>query len=416
MNNYLKSLGKNSNTAFNSKINKKIKNKVLYKYASLIKKNKFKIINQNNKDIILATKKGLKKNLLDRLLLDNYKLDKIIKSIKTIAKLKDPIDVTLSKWKRPNGLVIKRVTIPIGIIGVIYESRPNVTSDISSLCFKSGNCVILKGGSEAYFSNKILSNYFRKSLKYYSIDENYVQFIESKNRKLVDLMLSNMEKYIDIIIPRGGKNLVKKVQKLSSVPMIGHLQGICHTYIDKDANLDLAKKIVINAKLRNTSICGATETILIHEKKLKKYVNPVLRQLVDNNCIIYADNKVKKIFKGKSKRATKKNWSTEYLSAKVSVKSVKNVDEAINHINNYGTMHTDAIITENKKTAKYFIKNIKSSIAIHNSSTQFADGGEFGFGGEVGISTNKLPPRGPVGLNQLVTYKYEVLGSGQIRK
>ena len=283
MNNYLKLLGKNSNTAFNSKINKKIKNKVLYKYASLIKKNKFKIINQNNKDIILATKKGLKKNLLDRLRLDNYKLDKIIKSIKTIAKLKDPIDVTLSKWKRPNGLVIKRVTIPIGIIGVIYESRPNVTSDISSLCFKSGNCVILKGGSEAYFSNKILSNYFRKSLKYYSIDENYVQFIESKNRKLVDLMLSNMEKYIDIIIPRGGKNLVKKVQKLSSVPMIGHLQGICHTYIDKDANLDLAKKIVINAKLRNTSICGATETILIHEKKLKKYVNPVLRQLVDNN-------------------------------------------------------------------------------------------------------------------------------------
>ena len=416
MNNYLKSLGKNSNTAFNSKIYKKIKNKVLYKYASLIKKNKFKIINQNNKDIILATKKGLKKNLLDRLRLDNYKLDKIIKSIKTIAKLKDPIDITLSKWKRPNGLVIKRVTIPIGIIGVIYESRPNVTSDISSLCFKSGNCVILKGGSEAYFSNKILSNYFRKSLKYYSIDENYVQFIESKNRKLVDLMLSNMEKYIDIIIPRGGKNLVKKVQKLSSVPMIGHLQGICHTYIDKDANLDLAKKIVINAKLRNTSICGATETILIHEKKLKKYVNPVLRQLVDNNCIIYADNKVKKIFKGKSKRATKKNWSTEYLSAKVSVKSVKNVDEAINHINNYGTMHTDAIITENKKTAKYFIKNIKSSIAIHNSSTQFADGGEFGFGGEVGISTNKLPPRGPVGLNQLVTYKYEVLGSGQIRK
>ena len=198
MNNYLKSLGKNSNTAFNSKINKKIKNKVLYKYASLIKKNKFKIINQNNKDIILATKKGLKKNLLDRLRLDNYKLDKIIKSIKTIAKLKDPIDVTLSKWKRPNGLIIKRVTIPIGIIGVIYESRPNVTSDISSLCFKSGNCVILKGGSEAYFSNKILSNYFRKSLKYYSIDENYVQFIESKNRKLVDLMLSNMEKYIDI--------------------------------------------------------------------------------------------------------------------------------------------------------------------------------------------------------------------------
>jgi len=313
-------------------------------------------------------------------------------------------------------LIIKRVTIPIGIIGVIYESRPNVTSDISSLCFKSGNCVILKGGSEAYFSNKILVNYFRKALKLNMVDKNYVQFVESKNRKLVDLMLSNMGKYIDIIIPRGGKNLVKKVQKLSSVPTIGHLEGICHTYIDKDANLSLAKKIVHNAKLRNTSICGATETILIHEKKLRKYVNPVLKELIDNDCVIYADNKIKKVFKGKSKRATNKNWSTEYLSAKVSVKSVKNVDEAINHINYYGTMHTDAIISENKKTAKYFLKNVKSSIAMLNSSTQFADGGEFGFGGEVGISTNKLPPRGPVGLNQLVSYKYEVLGSGQIRK
>ncbi len=416
MNNYLKSLGKKSNIAFNSKINNKIKNKVLNKYASLIKNNKLKIINQNKKDINFAIKKGLRKNLLDRLQLNNHRLDQIIKSIKTIAKLKDPIDITLSKWKRPNGLVIKRVTIPLGIIGVIYESRPNVTSDISSLCFKSGNCVILKGGSEAYFSNKILANYFRQALKFYFIDKNYVQFIESKNRRLVDLMLSKMEKYIDIIVPRGGKKLVKKVQELSSVPIIGHLEGICHTYIDKDANLNLAKKIVLNAKLRNTSICGATETILIHEKKLKKYVNPVLNQLADNNCVIYADNKVKKIFKGKSKKATNKNWSTEYLSAKVSVKSVKNVDEAISHINKYGTMHTDAIISENKKTAKHFLKNIKSSIAIHNSSTQFADGGEFGFGGEVGISTNKLPPRGPVGLNQLVTYKYEVLGSGQIRK
>ena len=416
MKNYLKFLGKNSFTAFNSKIDKKIKNKVLIKYATLIEKNKLKIINQNKKDVNFAIKKGLRKNLLDRLQLNNHKLDEIIKSIKSIVKLEDPTDKLLNKWKRPNGLIIKRVTIPIGVIGVIYESRPNVTSDISSLCFKSGNCVILKGGSEAYFSNKILVNYFRKALKFNMVNQNYVQFVESKNRKMVNLMLSSMEKYIDIIIPRGGKNLVKKVQKFSSVPTIGHLEGICHTYIDKDADLNLAKKIVYNAKLRNTSICGATETILIHEKKLKKFVNPVLKKLAENDCIIYADNKVKKIFKGKAKKATKKNWSIEYLSAKVSVKSVKNVDEAINHINKYGTMHTDAIISRNKKTAKYFIKNVKSSIAIQNSSTQFADGGEFGFGGEVGISTNKLPPRGPVGLNQLVTYKYEVLGSGQIRK
>ena len=416
MKKYLESIGKNSCRAFTSKINNKEKNKVLKKFFNLIEKNKSKIIKQNKKDIYFAKRKGLRKNLIDRLELNDKKINGIIKSIKNIIKLKDPTNITLSKWKRPNGLTIKKVTIPIGVIGVIYESRPNVTSDISSLCFKSGNCVILRGGSEAYFSNKIISNLFRKALKDKKVDQNYVQFIESKNRKLVNLMLSNMKKYIDVIIPRGGKNLVKKVQNISSVPIIGHLEGVCHTYIDKDANLSFAKKIVHNAKLRNTSICGATETILFHEKTLKNYVNPVLKKLQESNCIIYSDKKIKKIYKGKTLNATEKNWSKEYLSAKVSVKSVKNVFEAVKHINKYGTMHTDAIISNNKKTTKYFLKNVKSSIAIHNSSTQFADGGEFGFGGEVGISTNKLPPRGPVGLNQLVTYKYEVLGSGQVRK
>ncbi len=415
MNKYLKNIGKNAQKAFNSKINTKKKNKVLKKFLILVKKNKLKIINQNKKDIIIAKKKRLRKNLIDRLELDSKKIDQIVKSINSISKLKDPINITLDKWNRPNGLIIKKVTIPLGVIGVIYESRPNVTADVSSLCFKSGNCVILRGGSEAYFSNKIIVNLFRKALKLNNVDQNYVQFIENKDRKLVDLILSKMEKYIDIIIPRGGKNLVKKVQSMSSVPFIGHLEGICHTYIDKDVDLKLATKIVHNAKLRNTSICGATETILFHEKTLKKYVNPILKKLEENDCIIYADNKIKKIFKGTSINAKEKNWSTEYLSAKVSVKSVKNVIEAVNHINKYGTMHTDAIISKNKKAAKFFLRNVKSSIAIHNSSTQFADGGEFGFGGEVGISTNKLPPRGPVGLNQLVTYKYEILGSGQIR-
>ena len=330
-------------------------------------------------------------------------------------RLKNPVDIELSKWKRPNGLKIKRVTIPIGIIGIIYESRPNVTADVSTLCFKSGNCVILRGGSEAYFSNKILANLFRQSLKKNNINMNYVQFVESKDRKLVDYMLSKMNKYIDVIIPRGGKNLVKKVQNLSSVPVIGHLEGICHTYVDKDANIKMAKKIIINAKLRNTSICGATETLLIH-KKNSKFVNNILQELKKNGCDIYADSKIKKLYTGKTKTANEKIWSKEFLSAKISVKLVKDIYEAIYHINKYGTMHTDAIITKNKKSAKLFIKNVKSSIAIHNSSTQFADGGEFGFGGEVGISTNKLPPRGPVGLNQLVSYKYEVYGSGQIRK
>ena len=416
MKKYLNIIGERANKAFASKINTKTKNKVLFKFATLIKKKQSEIINQNIKDIKFAKNKGLKENLINRLKIDTKKINQITKSIISIAKLKDPIDITLNKWKRPNGLIIKRVTVPIGVISVIYESRPNVTSDVSSLCFKSGNYVILRGGSEAYFTNKLLANLFRKALKDNNVDRNFIQFIESRDRKIVDFILKKMRKYIDVIIPRGGKNLVKKVQKLSSVPIIGHLEGICHTYIDKDADLNLAKKITYNAKLRNTSICGATETILIHEKSLKRCVNPILKKLEKNNCIIYADKKIKRIFKGKSKTAFEKNWSKEYLSAKVSVKCVKNLTEAINHINKYGTMHTDAIITKNKKTANYFLKNVKSSIAIHNSSTQFADGGEFGFGAEVGISTNKLPPRVPVGLNQLVTYKYEVLGTGQIRK
>ena len=416
MNKYLKNIGINANKAFKKKIDTKIKNKVLNKYAYLINKNKFKIINENKKDIKFARKKGLKENFIKRLNLDLKKINQIIKSIKIISKLKDPINVTLSKWSRPNGLKIKRVTIPLGVIGVIYESRPNVTADVSSLCFKSGNCVILRGGSEAYFSNKILANLFRTALKNSKINPNYVQFVDSKNRKLVDVLLSKMEKYIDVIIPRGGKNLVKKVLKLCSVPIIGHLEGICHTYIDKEANLNSSIKIIHNAKLRNTSICGATETILIHEKILKNFINPVLNKLINEGCVIFGDKKIKRTFEGNILNAKEKSWSKEYLSAKVSVKSVKNVIDAVNHINKYGTMHTDAIITKNKKVAKYFLKNVKSSIAMHNTSTQFADGGEFGFGGEVGISTNKLPPRGPVGLNQLVTYKYEVYGSGQIRK
>ncbi len=416
MKKYLKLIGIKANKALNKKIDTKTKNKVLNRFANLIRKNKSKIISQNKRDIYLAKKRKLRENLINRLLLNDHKINQIIKSINIITKLKDPVDVTLDKWKRPNGLLIKRVSIPLGIIAVIYESRPNVTSDVSSLCFKSGNCVILRGGSEAYFTNKILANLFRKALKDNKIDQNRVQFIENKNRKIVDLILSKMKNYIDVIIPRGGKNLVRKVQKLSAVPIIGHLEGICHTYIDKDADINSAKKIVNNAKLRNTSICGATETILIHEKSLKKYVNPVLKKLEKNNCTIYVDKKIKKIFNGKSKDAKEKDWSTEYLSSKVSVKSVKNLNDAINHINKYGTMHTDAIITKNKKSAKIFLKNVKSSIAIHNASTQFADGGEFGFGGEVGISTNKIPPRGPVGLNQLISYKYEVLGKGQIRK
>ena len=408
-------IGIKARKASEYKVTTEVKNKVLNDYAKLIKNEKKFIINQNSKDINYARKRGLKENLIKRLHLNENKLNGIINSILKIAKLRDPIDSTLEKWKRPNGLNIKRVSIPIGVIGVIYESRPNVTSDVASLCFKSGNVVILKGGSEAINSNKALAKLFRKALKKNKVDENFIQFIDSKQRKLVDIMLSKMKKYIDVIIPRGGKNLVKKVLELSKVPIIGHLEGLCHTYIDKDAELKMAKEVVYNAKLRNTSICGATETILIHKNIVKKFSNPILQALENNGCKIIGDKILKSYYKGQVYPAKEKDWSTEYLASIVSVKVVKNSEEAIKHINKYGTMHTDSIITKNKKTAKYFLKNVKSSIAMHNTSTQFADGGEFGFGGEVGISTNTLPPRGPVGLNQLISYKYEITSNGKIR-
>ena len=412
---YMNLIGIKARKASEYKVTTEVKNKVLNDYAKLIKNEKKFIINQNSKDINYARKKGLKENLIKRLHLNENKLDGIINSILKIAKLRDPIDSTLEKWKRPNGLNIKRVSIPIGVIGVIYESRPNVTSDVASLCFKSGNVVILKGGSEAINSNKALAKLFRKALKKNKVDENFIQFIDSKQRKLVDIMLSKMKKYIDVIIPRGGKNLVKKVLEFSKVPIIGHLEGLCHTYIDKDAELKMAKEVVFNAKLRNTSICGATETILIHKNIVKKFSNPILQELENSGCKIIGDKILKSYYNGQVYPAKEKDWSTEYLSSIVSVKVVKNSEEAIKHINKYGTMHTDSIITKNKKTAKYFLKNVKSSIAMHNTSTQFADGGEFGFGGEVGISTNTLPPRGPVGLNQLISYKYEITSNGKIR-
>ena len=397
-------------------VSEKIKNKILLNFVKLIKANKKKILIENKKDVLRARRLNLKENMIKRLELDEKKIKNIEKSIKDIIKIKDPTYKVLKRWKAPSGLDISRVTIPIGVIGIIYESRPNVTADVSCLCFKSGNSVILRGGSEAYNSNKILSNLFRRSLRYFKVNENFVQFINSKDRKVVKFILSKMSKYIDVLIPRGGKGLVKTVQKYSKIPIIGHLEGICHTFIDKNANLNMAKEIVLNAKMRNTSICGATETLLIHEKVLKKYINPILSVLEKENCKIYGDKNVRKFYEGKIFVANEIDWSKEYLTSKISVKTVKNVSDAVKHINKYGTMHTDAIITTNSNAAKYFLKNVKSSIAIHNSSTQFADGGEFGFGGEVGISTNKLPPRGPVGLDQLVTYKYEVKGKGQIRK
>ncbi len=416
MRDYLLKIGKQSKKAFNKHIKSKKKNKVLQDYCDLIFKNQLNILKENKKDLKIAKNKRLKENLVKRLFINEKGILQIINSIKTIIKFKDPVNQILETWKRPNGLKISKVTTSIGVVAVIYESRPNVTSDVASLCFKSGNPVILKGGSEAYHSNKIFVNLFRQALQKNKLDKNYVQFIDNKNRKVVDYLLTKMIKYVDVIIPRGGKGLVKKVQNFSKIPVIGHLEGICHTYIDKSANLSMTRKITLNAKLRNTAICGATESILIHQDLLKKFCNPVLSNLEDNGCKIIGDNKVRRFYKKKIKIAKESDWSKEYLSSIVSVKSVKNIDEAISHINKYGTMHTDAIITKDLNSAKKFFQQVKSSIAMHNTSTQFADGGEFGFGGEVGISTNTLPPRGPVGLNQLVSYKYQVSSNGKIRK
>jgi glutamate-5-semialdehyde dehydrogenase len=386
-------------------------NKVLSGYNQLLLKNKKQIIQENMKDL----KSIKRKHLVDRLILNDKRIEDIRYSVNEILKFKNPLNKVLDEWRRPSGLRIKRVATPIGVIGIIYESRPNVTADVSAICLKSRNCGILRGGSEAYNSNKILANLFRDSLKKNNIDQNCIQFIEDKNRNVVNYLLSNMSKYIDVIVPRGGKELVKKVQQLSRVHVIGHLEGLCHIYVDNDADVTMATKIVADAKMRRTSICGAVETLLIDSKSIKKHVIPIINKLMSLGCEILVDKKINQMFNNKYKLAKEIDWNTEYLDAKISIKSVKGVQGAKSHILKYGTMHTDGIITNNSKTAEIFLNGVNSAIAMHNVSTQFADGGEFGFGGEIGISTNKLPPRGPVGINQLMSYKYIVTGKGITR-
>jgi len=409
----IKQIGLNAKKAFAvlNNLDEKRINKVLLAYNRLLLKNKKQILQENIKDV----KNIKRKHLVDRLMLDNKRIDSIRNSINEIYKFKSPLNKVLEVWKRPSGLKIKRVTTPIGVIGVIYESRPNVTADVSALCLKSGNCGILRGGSEAYNSNKILANLFRESLKRNNVNKNCVQFIEDKNRNIVNYLLSNMSKYIDVIVPRGGKELVKKVQQLSRVHVIGHLEGLCHIYVDNEANTAMATELVANAKMRRTSICGAVETLLIDSKSIKKHAIPIINKLTSLGCEVVVDKKINQALKNKYKLAKEIDWKTEYLDAKISIKSVNGVQEAKNHILKYGTMHTDAIITNNSKTAEIFLNGVNSAIAMHNVSTQFADGGEFGFGGEIGISTNKLSPRGPVGINQLTSYKYIVTGNGIAR-
>jgi len=410
---YLENIGKNAKKAFEDL--KAVKHskiiKVLENYNKSLLDNKQKIMKENFKDV----KNSKRKNLVDRLILNEKRIESIRYSINEIKKFKNPIGQILKTWKRPNKLNIKKISTPIGVIGVIYESRPNVTADVAALCLKSGNCSILRGGSEAINSNKLLANLFREVLQKNKMNKNCVQFIDNKNRKIVDDLLSKMNRYIDVIVPRGGKGLVAKVQKLSNIHVIGHLEGLCHIFVDKSANVNMAKKIIINAKMRRTSICGAAETLLIEEKALNTHAKGIINSLINSGCEVRVDNKINKLFKNKLKLAKEKDWKTEYLNAIISIKTVKNVNAAVEHVLKYGTMHTDSIITNNFKNAQIFLNGVNSSIAMHNVSTQFADGGEFGFGGEIGISTNKLPPRGPVGINQLTSYKYIVSGKGIVR-
>ena len=395
----------------------KVKSNVLKYAASLVKKNANKIEKANKKDLKIAKLKRLDDAMIDRLLLNKSRINSISKSLNEIAKWPDPVGKIISKSKRPNGLEIQKVSVPIGVLLVIYESRPNVTTDASALCLKSGNSVILKCGSESLNSSKALLNCLHTSLKKYKLPTSCVELLATSSRKAVSNLLK-MDEHIDVVVPRGGKSLIKAISKISKIPVLKHLDGICHTYIDNITNINVVSDVVLNAKMRRTGICGATETLLIN-KKIKLDIVPIVDALIDAGCEVRVDEYLHKYlsdsYSHSLKKAISKDWDTEYLAPIISVKLVKDVKEAIKHINDHGSNHTDAIITSNKKNAELFLNGVDSSIVMHNTSTQFADGGEFGMGAEIGISTGKLHARGPVGADQLTTFKYVVKGKGQIR-
>ena len=396
----------------------KIKSNIIKYAAKQIKKDVTKIENANRKDLKIAKSKGLDDAMIDRLLLDKSRINAISKSLNEISKWPDPVGKIINKWKRPNGLEIQKISVPIGVLLVIYESRPNVTTDASALCLKSGNSVILKCGSESLNSSKALLACIHAGLKKYKLPKSCVALLASSNRNSF-LSLLKMDDYIDVVIPRGGKSLIKAISKISKIPVLKHLDGICHTYVDDTSNLSMARKVVLNAKMRRTGICGATETLLLKDDIHVNDAVCIIHDLIDAGCEVRGDEYIAKYvldpYYNKIKKANSKDWQTEYLAPIISIKAVKNVKEAIQHINQYGSNHTDAIITSNKKNAELFLKEVDSSIVMHNTSTQFADGGEFGMGAEIGISTGKLHARGPVGADQLTTFKYVVKGQGQLR-
>ena len=381
-------------------------------YADLLIRQSADIIAQNHQDLERAKQKNMTAALMDRLKLNPERVQAMAKSVQAVAAQADPLGKILAAWDRPNALQIERISVPLGVIGIIYEARPNVTADAAALCLRSGNAAILRCGSESFASSKLIHQIMQNALLQAKLPISAIQFVPTMDRAAVSEMLV-MSEFIDLIIPRGGKSLVAKVQAESRVPILGHLEGLCHTYIDQAADPTMARKIVVNAKMRRTGICGATETLLVDQAALSM-LPPILEDLLQAGCEIRGDLPTQKL-NSKIMAATEEDWHTEYLAPIISVRVVAGVAGAIDHIRQYGTRHTEAIITEDQATADLFLRKVDAGIVMHNTSTQFADGGEFGMGAEIGISTGKLHARGPVGAEQLTSYKYLVHGKGQLR-
>jgi glutamate-5-semialdehyde dehydrogenase len=390
------------------------KNAALRAAAAAIRAHSDAILAANALDMAAARAAGLSAAMLDRLQLDAGRVAAMARGIDEIVALPDPVGGVSAEWQRPNGLRIQRVRVPLGVIGIIYESRPNVTADAGALCLKSGNAVILRGGSESRHSGAAIHACLVAGLVSAGLPSACIQLVPTTDRAAVGEMLSRMGQYINVLVPRGGKGLVARVQAEARVPVIGHLEGLCHVYVDRDADLDMARGIVLNAKLRRTGVCGSAETLLVDSAAAPRLLAPLVTALLDKGCEVRGDAATQAV-DARVKPATEEDWRTEYLDAIISVKLVDGVDAAAAHIAHYGSSHTESIVTGNAATAERFLSLVDSAIVLHNASTQFADGGEFGMGAEIGISTDRFHARGPVGVEQLTSYKYVVRGSGQVR-
>jgi glutamate-5-semialdehyde dehydrogenase len=390
------------------------KNAALGGAARAVRDGRDHILAANAHDMSAARAAGSSAPRLERLKLDATRIEGIARGIEAVMELPDPIGTTAAEWQRPNGLKISRVTVPLGVIGIIYESRPNVTADAGALCLKSGNAAILRGGSESEHSSRALFDCLQAGLASAQLPGACIQLVPTADRAAVGYMLSGMSEYLDVIVPRGGRSLVERVQREARVPVIGHLEGNCHVYIDRDADVRMASAIALNAKMRRTGICGAAETLLIDTGCVATHLKPVVRELLDAGCEVRGDAAVRKA-DPRVREANEDDWYTEFLDAIIAARVVDGVDGAIRHIARYGSAHTESIVTDNAATAERFLARVDSAIVLHNASTQFADGGEFGMGAEIGISTDRFHARGPVGVQQLTSYKYVVRGSGQVR-